>query len=217
MRYEDSTTRNLKRGMTCIATSPWLRVTRDPIKRGEYQYVSGVMGIAYNPFLNSEAASAYRNHEVAELLKFWTEKIIVIDPTEREKLSLGLLLEATPKVISVPRSSKRVELRMGNGNGMMATNLGTVWKLLRSSWCPHPHASLIEEVTERVRLTPTKDEDLGTLDVIHKLVLPQSKESVGTTSKLESVKKVEPGSCLDLTCGGGGHTCDGRSCVRIQS
>ena len=133
------------------------------------------MGIAYNPFLNSEAASAYRNHEVTELLKFWTEKIIVIDSMEREKPSPGLLLEATPKVIRVPRSSKRVELRMGNEKGMMTTNLGTVWKLLRPSWCPHPHVSLIEEVTERVRLTPTKDEDLGTLDVIHKLILPQSK------------------------------------------
>ena len=136
---------------------------------------------------------------------------------EREKPSLGLLLEATPKVISVPRSSKRVELRMGNGNGIMTTNLGTVWKLLRPSWCPHPHASLIEEVTERVRLTPTKDEDLGTLDVIYKLILPQSKKSGGATSKLGSVKKLEHGSCLDLTCGGGGHTSDGRSCVRIQS
>ena len=30
---EDSTTRNLKRGMMCIATWPWLRITRDPIKR----------------------------------------------------------------------------------------------------------------------------------------------------------------------------------------
>ena len=188
-----------------------------PNKEGEYQYVSGVMGIAYNPFLDSEAASAYRNQEMTELLKFWTEKIIVIDPTEREKPSLGLLLEATPKVISVPRSSKRVELRMGNGNGMMTTNLGKVWKLLKPSWCPHPHASLIEEVTERVRLTPTKDEDLGMLDVIHKLILPQSKESGGATSKLGSVMKLEPGSCLDLTCGGGGHTCDGRSCVRKQS
>ena len=102
-------------------------------KKGEYQYVSGVMGIAYNPFLNSETRSAHRNHEVTELLKLWTEKIIVIDSMEREKPSLGLLLEATPKVISVPRSSKRVELRMGNGNGMMTTNLGTVWKLLRPS------------------------------------------------------------------------------------
>ena len=85
-----------------------------PKKKGEYQYVSGVMGIAYNPFFNSEAGSAHKNHEVTELMKFWTEKIIVIDSMEREKPSLGLLLEATPKVISMPRSSKRVELRMGN-------------------------------------------------------------------------------------------------------
>ena len=188
-----------------------------PNKKAEYQNVSGVMGKAYNPFLNSEAASAHRNHEMTELLKFWTENIIVIDSMEREKPSLGLLLEATPKVISVPRSSKRVELGMGNGNGKMTTNLGTVWKLLRLSWCPHPYSSLIEEVTERVRLIPTKDEDLGTLDVIHKLILPQSKESGEATSKLGSVKKLEPSSCLDLTCGGGWHTCDGRSCVRIQS
>ena len=49
------------------------------------------------------------------------------------------------------------------------------------------------------------------------MILLQSKESGGTTGKLGSVKKLEPGSCLDLTCGGGGHTCDGRSCVRGQS
>ena len=30
---------------------------------------------------------------VAELLKFWTEKIIEIEPTERERSSLDLLLE----------------------------------------------------------------------------------------------------------------------------
>ena len=87
-------------------------------------------------------------------------------------------------MISVPRSNKRVDLKMGNGNGILITNLGTVWKFLRPSWCPHPHASLIEEVTERVRLTPTKDEDLGTLNVIHKLILPQSKESSEAMSKL---------------------------------
>ena len=27
---------------------------------------------------------------------------------------------------------------------------------------------------------------------------------------------MEPCSCLDLTCGNGEHTCDGRSCVREQ-
>ena len=43
-----------------------------PNKKGEYQYVSGVKRIAYNTFLDSEAGSAHRNHEVTELLKFWT-------------------------------------------------------------------------------------------------------------------------------------------------
>ena len=117
----------------------------------------------------------------------------------------------------MPRSSKRVELKMGNGNGMLVTNLGVVCKLLRPSWCPHPQASLIEEVTERVRLAPAEDEDLATLSIVHKLILPQVKESGGATSKLGSAKKMERGSCLDSTCGSGEHTCDGRSCVRIQS
>ena len=75
---------------------------------------------------------------------------------------------------------------------------------------------LPEEVTERVRLSPTKDEDLG--NVVHKLILPYSEESEEKTSKLDtSAKKMEPGSCLDLMCGSGEHSCDGRSWVRIQS
>ena len=178
------------------------------------------MEIAYNPFLDSEAGGAHRNHEVAELLKFWTEKIVEIDAVERERPSLGLILEKTPEVVSIPRSSKRVELKMGNGNGLLITNLGVLWKLLRPSWCPHPHASLIEETTERLRLAPTEDEDLATLSVVHKLILPQVKESGEKTNKLGSARKMEPGldsTCLDLTCGNGEHTCDGRSCVRILS
>ena len=186
-------------------------------KKREYQYVSGVMGMAYNPFLDLKAGGAHRNYEVAELLKFWTEKIMEIDTVERERPSLGLILERTPEVISVPRSSKRVELKMGNGNGVLTTNLEVVWKLLRPSWCPHPHASLIEEVTERVRLALTEDEDLATLSIVHRLILPQMKESSEVTSGTGSVKRMEPGSCLDSTCSNGEHTCDGRSCVRIQS
>ena len=188
-----------------------------PNKKGEYQYVSGVMGMAYNQFFDSEAGGAHRKYEVAELLKFWTEKIVETNTVERERPSLGLILEKTPEVISVPRSSKRVELKIGNGNGMLVTNRGVVWKLLRPSWCPHPHASLIEEVTERVRLAPAEDEDLATLSIVHKLILPQVKESGKATSKLGSAKKMEPGSCLNSTCRSGEHTCVGRSCVSKQS
>ena len=51
-----------------------------PTKRGEHQSVSGVMGIAYNPFLVSDAGNACINFEVPELLKFWLEKKVEIDP-----------------------------------------------------------------------------------------------------------------------------------------
>ena len=62
------------------------------------------------------------------------------------------------------------------------------------------------------------DEDLGTLNVIHKLILPHKREPGEIMNKLEkSMKKMEPGSCLDLTSGIGDHSCDGRSCVRIKS
>ena len=45
-----------------------------PTKRGENQYVSGVMGMSYNPFLSTEAGAAFMNFEVTELLKLRTEK-----------------------------------------------------------------------------------------------------------------------------------------------
>ena len=97
----------------------------------------------------------------------------------------------------MPQSNKGAELKMGKGNDMLVTNLETIRKLLRCSWCPHPHASLIEEITERVRLSPAEDEDLGNLNVVHKLILPHRKESEKTTSKLEKLlKKMERGSCL---------------------
>ena len=91
------------------------------------------MGMAYNPFLDSEAGNACMKFEVADLLKFWTEKIIEVDPTERARPSLDLLLEKMPEIISVPRSDKKVKLGLGSGNDVLSTNLGIIWKLLRPS------------------------------------------------------------------------------------
>ena len=75
------------------------------------------------------------NFEFTELLKFWTEKIIEIDPTERRKPSLDLLLEKLPEVVGVPRSERKVELRLGGKDDILSTNFRTVWKLLRPTWC----------------------------------------------------------------------------------
>ena len=174
-----------------------------PTKREEYQYVSGIMGISYNRFLDAKAGAAYMNFEVTELLKFWTQKIFDIDPTGAR---------------SRQRAAFCRVLRLGGKDDILYTNLGTVWRSLRPSWCPQPQANLNKEVTERVRLSPEKNEDLGNLNVLHNLILPHRRESEEIMSKPnESPKKLEPGGCRDLASGGGDHSCDGRSCIRIQS
>ena len=101
------------------------------------------MGKVYSPFLDSEAGKAYMNFEVAELLKFWTDR------------------------------SLRFTRRKGKGQAHIP------------SWCPNTHASLFEEVTERVRLSPAKDEDLRNLKAVHKLILPHQKKPEEKTSKLD--------------------------------
>ena len=134
-----------------------------------------------------------------------------------EKTSLRLLLEKVPEIISVPVYERKLELRLGSDDDTLSTNLGTIWRLLRPFWCTHTQTSL-NEVTERVRLSPGKDEDLGNLNLIHKLILPHREKSEEVMSKPnESSKKIEPGSCLDLASGGREHSCDKRSsvCVRI--
>ena len=74
-------------------------------------------------------------------------------------------------------------MRLGGEVNALSTNLGTAWRLLKPSWCPHPQANLNEEVTERVRLSPGKDEDLGGLNVIQKLISPHREKSKETTIK----------------------------------
>ena len=74
--------------------------------------------------MSTEAGAAYINFEVAELLRFWAEKIVEIDASEREKRSLGLLLEKGLEVICVPPYKKRMELQLAGASIVLFTNLG---------------------------------------------------------------------------------------------
>ena len=75
---------------------------------------------------DTDVLSCQKNFEFTELLKFWTEKIIEIDPTESRKPSMDLLLEKMPEVVGVPRSERKVELRLGGKDDILFTNFGTV-------------------------------------------------------------------------------------------
>ena len=82
-----------------------------PNKKGEYQYVSGVMGIAYSPFLDSEAGSAHRNHEVTAI-KVLDGKDNRDRPSRREA-ELGL--DYREDAISEECASLKQKSRIENG------------------------------------------------------------------------------------------------------
>ena len=70
--------------------------------------------------------------------------------------------------------------------------------------------NLNEEVTERVRLSPGKDKDLGKLNVIHNWTLSRREKPKGITNQSDDTsKEMESAPCLDLAAGGGEHSCDG--------
>ena len=43
-------------------------------KLKSFQYVSGIPGMAYNPFVNEEAREAYFDYEQVIVLNFWVER-----------------------------------------------------------------------------------------------------------------------------------------------
>ena len=49
-----------------------------PIKEKSYSYVSGIIGMAYNPFINEDIRDCFFDYEQAVLLRFWSSRIATI-------------------------------------------------------------------------------------------------------------------------------------------
>ena len=49
-----------------------------PIKKKSYSYVSRIIGIAYNSFLNEDIRDCFFDYEQAVLLRFWMSRIATI-------------------------------------------------------------------------------------------------------------------------------------------
>ena len=75
-----------------------------PIKKKSYSYVSGIIGIAYNPFLNEDIRGCFFDYEQAVLLRFWTSRIATIRSAANQQTRLGLVLEEEVTAPSVPKS-----------------------------------------------------------------------------------------------------------------
>ena len=64
-----------------------------PIRKKSYGYVSGIIGIAYNPFLNEDIRDCFFDYEQAVLLRLWTSRIATIRSAATQQTKLGLVLE----------------------------------------------------------------------------------------------------------------------------
>ena len=123
-----------------------VRGQKDYTKLGKlksFQYVSGIPGVAYNPFVIEEAREAYLDYEQVIVLDFWVERVKETGMLMVEQPKLGIVLEERVVEPSVPELKGQVSFDCGSWDGPLKTSLVTMWELTKLSWCPHPNAGLI--------------------------------------------------------------------------
>ena len=128
--------------------------------------MSGVIGVAYNPFLSENIRDYFFDYEQAVLLGFWTSRIATIKSAANPQIKLGLVLEEKVAAPTVPESDKQVEFGLGFSDELLRTSLMVVWELMRPSWCPIPNADSILQATQDVQRELNADCNLRDLNVI---------------------------------------------------
>ena len=129
-----------------------IEIVRDPKdyatlgKLKSFQYVSGIPGIASNPFVDEEARDAYFDYEEVIILDLWVERV-------KETELKG-----------------QVSFECGSWDGPLKSSLVTMWKFMKPSWCTHPNAALILDMTADIALDLDDDASLQVLAVIHHLL-----------------------------------------------
>ena len=190
-----------------------------PIRRKSYSYMSGVIGIAYNPFLSEDIRDCFFGYKQAVLLRFWTSRIATIESATNPQTKLGLVWEEKVTAPSVPKSDKRVEFGLGFSDELLRTSLMVVWELMRPSWCPSPNADSILRATQDVQRELNADCNLRDLNIIYHVMTTASRSNGEDKVELSGWGPedwVKPVSCLAEVCGLEGHVCRSLDCVKIQ-
>ena len=183
-----------------------------------FQYVSGIPGMAYNPFVNEEAREAYFDYEQVIVLNFWVERIKETGMLMVEQPKLGIILEERVVEPSVPELKGQVSFDCGSWDGPLKTSLVTMWELMKPSWCPHPNAGLIWDMTADITLDLDDDASLHDLAMIHHLLamrLTKRKSNPSTELSEEgpSSNWLKQGTCLAQHSGMEGHVCNLGHCL----
>ena len=170
-------------------------------KLKSFQYVSAIPGMAYNPFVNEEAREAYFDYEQVIVLNFWVERIKETGMLMVEQSKLGIILEE--RVVEV-------SFDCGSWDGPLKTSLVTMWELMKPSWCPHPNAGLIWDMTADITLDLDDDASLHDLAMTHHLLamrMTKRKSNPSTELSEESPSSnwLKQGTCLAQHSGMEGH------------
>ena len=179
--------------------------------------MSGVIGIAYNPFLSEDIRDCFFDYEQAMLLRFWTSRIVTIKNAVNPQTKLGLVLEENVAAPSVPKSDKRVEFGLGFSDELLRMSLMMVWELMRPSYCPSPNADSILPATQDVQREIKADCNLRDLNIIYNVMTTASRSNEEDRVELPGWGPedwVKPGSCLAEVCGLEGQICGSLDCVK---
>ena len=141
-----------------------------PTRKKSYIYVSGIRGMAHNPFINEDILVCFFDYEQAVLLRFWMSRIATIGRAANQQTKQRLLLEEKVTAPSVPKSDNRVEFGLGFSDELLRTSLMVVWELMKPSWCPSPNANSIMRATQDVQQELNSDCNLRDLIIIFNLM-----------------------------------------------
>ena len=187
-------------------------------KLKSFQYVSGIPGMAYNPFVNEEAREVYFDYEQVIVLDFWVERVKETGMLMVEQPKLGFVLEERVVEPSVPGLKGQVSFDCGSWDGPLKTSLVTMRELMKPSWCPHPNAGLIWDMTADITLDLDDDAILHDLAMIHQLLAirvtkqknnPSTEPSEGSASS----DWLRQGTCLAHNSGMDGLVCNSEHCL----
>ena len=120
--------------------------------------------------MNEEAREAYFDYEQVVVLSFWVERVKETGMLMMEQPKLGINLEERVVETSVPELKWQVSFDCGSSDGPLKTSLVTMWELMKPSWCPHPNAGSIWDMTAYVTLELDDDARLHDFAMIHHLL-----------------------------------------------
>ena len=108
-----------------------------------YDYVSGIVGGTYNPFINEVIRECYFDYNQAVLLIFWSPKISTKRSIASQQVKLGLVLEERVTASSMPKTDNRVEFGLGLSDELLRTSVMVAWEIMKASWFPIPNSCSI--------------------------------------------------------------------------